>query len=252
MLNNVVCLAGPRRLRAENSTLAVVVVATVVSLAVFFSAAAANAGSIGSRLTLDDLVNDQLTLVSDNEEVVFSNFQVETTPGWGDLTDYIVLKLWSGFEIFGPRPQAGGGPLEITLNYDVATLSDTRALAMTGANFGQWGDAHADDEVGIEAFNGYGGYGEEILDPYQGPVGSGGWKMDGDAWVFADMVGGASVTQIIRIGELYGLKGKWGLRTRFTTEEIETPPVPEPSTALMLGIGMAGLAYCGRRKARRA
>ena len=221
-----------------------VVSIAVATLALLISAASAEASSFSSSLTLDDLVGDGITLASRDHKLIFSNFQVEISGGSQDLSEYRVQALGNGFKLFGESTGPQVEFLDITLSYDVATAQENLVLtAMAVASLG-W-NKFGGNLVDVDAFN---RTGDQILDERRDTRSK---KMKYKFWRFSEVASSASVVESIRIDKT--IKGdRWHLKRRFKTGKVEPGVVPEPNTALMLGLGMIGLASYAQRKANSA
>lgn len=214
-------------------------------LAVGFFASTASAGSSGSYRTLDDLVNDGQTIGSKNGKLLFGNFQVEITGGSTDLSDYRVKKLKRGFKVYGKKTGSQDELLDIRLTYDVDTVSSQRSIKSAGLSSKRW-TKYDESSVVFEAFS---DDGSSILSESRSHEGS---KMkDNQYWAFNPRTGSMSIEETISISKVNKGK-KWNLKHSFeTTKHAPIAPVPEPSTALLLAMGMVGVATHAQKKRNR-
>jgi len=189
-----------------------------------------------SDLTLFDLVDGELSLTTQNEEVVFTNFAVDISGGSEDLEDYAIQTSLDGFKISSEVAPIAA-TLEIVLTYDVTTALETLAFDSAGFNVAN-GDVPVDSLLEI-----YNGQGQSIIE--DGRVGNNA-HVEIPFWVFTETARTAYVVQRMTV-DLNELDGGWIVRNRFKTTDVP-PPVPEPNTALLLGTGMVGLARYARRR----
>lgn len=218
-----------------------------VAIMLFVSFSTASADSFGSGMTLDDLVNGGMTFTARNGELLFSDFQVQISGGSDDLSGYNVKLRSNGFKLYGQRTDQASEFLDITLSYDVATTSESRVLASVGIASSKW-NKHSDNELALQVMNEGGGL---ILDESRDTNGK---RMKNKYWSYSETVDTVRVVETIRISR-FSKKGKWNLRRRFKTTKGSAPdftPVPEPNTAMLVGLGIIGLASYARRNGRRS
>jgi hypothetical protein len=206
-------------------------------------------GSAASALTLDELANGGQSFVSGNGALTFGEFDVTASSGLDpDLTKYTIEVIDDGFELRGPINAADGEQDDLFVAYSV-----TGSSAITGASLffnGQTLPA----VPGVAA-----SVAEDFLD---------GANVLGSLFV-ARTGGGldqpsatlqlASPTASLRVEKDILVDSRFDQIPDSTAaiasislvrQQFEVAVIPEPTTVLMLGAGLAGLAVAGR--ARRA
>ncbi len=239
MLNQVVRLGAAKGSAAIRRLALLSLLMSAAFFAVFVTPAGADPILPPSDLTLDDLVNGDVSLYSLNDELVFTNWAVEISGGSQDLEDYTIQELWDGFKISSEAAPAEE-ILDIVLTYDVTTLRETLALHAAGFTV-------IDTDRGVSALlDAYNSDGDSILE--DGRVGNLA-HLEIPFWTFTEIARTASVVERISV-DSNEFGGEWILRHRFKTKEVDPipPPVPEPNTALLLGAGMVGLARYARKR----
>lgn len=236
MLSDVVRFSAPQQLRRAG--LAVLSLAVLSCLLLVTSTASATKS--GSRATLDDLVNGDAIILSSGGGLRFSNFQVEITGGNADLSKYKIQGRFNGFKLYGAKPRVEDEALNIRLSYDVETVRSDHAMTAVGLSSHKW-NKYGGNVAFIEVLN---QAAEEIA---SGTRIEDRKKFDRIYYDFSEFAQFASVNEEIRIDK--SGKKKWKLKRRFLVNNDYIPaPIPEPNTALMLGLGMAGFATYSRRR----
>ena len=240
MLSSVVWRPGVQRLRAN-------AIAAVLALlfTMLLSPSNATATSSGSGLTLEDLVEDNLTMDSKNGNLRFSNFAVEISGGSDDLSVYRVSDRFDGFKIFGPETETQEDFLNIRLSYDVEDIREETAMVSVGLSSNRWNPEQTNSAF-IEVFD---EYGESLVSDLVELTTS---DFGADDAYFSEYSVHVSVFEDIKIDKSENAE-KWNLNRRFRSKKkIPMDPVPEPNTALLVSMGIVGLAAVGRRRGKRA
>lgn len=236
MLNQAVRHGAANPFAAIRALALASALATVFAFA-FASTASADPYLPPTDLTLADLIDDDLSLTSLNEEVVFTNFAVEINGGSQNIEDYAIQQLIDGFKVTGPA--SPGEVIDIVLRYDVTTTQEDLALWVAGFTV-------IDSDQGVSStLEAYNLLGQSILEPKQTKNG-----ISPNFYAFTEVTRQAAIVQRMNIdlGQYGG--GEWIVRNRFKTLQVDDipPPVPEPNTALLLGFGIAGLARYARKR----
>lgn len=240
MLSHVVRFPGVQRFRVS-----AIAVTFALFVTMLLSASTATATSSRSGLTLEDLVQDNLTLDSKNDNLRFSNFAVEITGGSDDLSDYRVRSRWSGFKIYGPKTGKQDDFLNIRLSYDVENLEEDMAMVSVGLSSTRWNSKRTNSAF-IEVFDEDGESLVSDLVERRKP------KFSADYAAFSEQSMRVSVFEDIKIDKSEKAK-KWSLNRRFRSKKkIPMDPIPEPNTALLVSMGIVGLAAVGRKRAKKA
>lgn len=191
--------------------------------------------SAAATYTLDDLVNGGQTFTSDNGLLTFSDFAVSKSKGLSsDLTLYTVTTLADGFSLSSAEFDAQtGGMRKLDFEYFVTSTGG----AITGASMvlnGSASSGRAKVEKDIEDSGS--DQGTFLIAQIRGSD-----LTDTDSDTFSP---GASVFEVeeqIRIKKVATLGS---IDDSFT--------VPEPTGLSLLAAGLSGLAWLGRKRARRA
>jgi len=232
-------------------------------------------------ISLQDLV-DGATFDSGNGELTFSGFTAEVSGVASDNLDlYRVIPTDDGFKIFSPLGSWFGKDAALNLGYDVDAADGKEIVGMSmsflGIAFGN-GAAGAmatvfagDEELGMLAVgdrsdNGHshhhghkpwlGGFGPHGK---RGPFGD--WDDDdhgpddfrphGKPWDSLDLEDGYA--QISVLEKIFANAGGFGFCGGFgkvigIDHSFETRMIPEPGTALLLGLAALGLRGARRRR----
>ena len=239
-MSSVVWCPGVQRLRAN-------AIAAVLALlfAMLLSPATATATSSGWGPTLEDLVEDNLTIHSSNDNLRFSNFAVEISGGSDDLSVYKVRERFDGFIIYGPETDEQDDFLNIRLSYDVEDIREETAMVSVGLSSTQWNPEQTNSAF-IEVFD---EYGESLVSDLVELKTS---DFGADDAFFSEYSVSVSVFEDIKIDKSENAE-KWNLNRRFRSKKkIPMDPVPEPNTALLVSMGIVGLAAVSRRRGKRA
>jgi len=194
-------------------------------------------------ISLARLVEGGGSFSSRNGEVIFGDFQADTlgiAPEKLDL--YRVVPIADGFRLLTPLFALFGKNAALDLSYTVdaadglliesASIS-LQSAAIFGKAFASMSlfdgrDLLAELEVGQRGFH--------------HRHGKNGKNKKRDEVVLSEAIAGFSVEELI------GLKTGLFAATRSVHHRFGTTVVPEPGTALLMGLGLAGLSIAGRRR----
>jgi len=219
-------------------------VAWVAALLVLAAATAAKALPETSAMTLEDLANGA-QLISSDGKLTFGGFDIALS-GVGplDLEDYAVWETEDGFGVSGSKGTGFRG-LNISLAYDV-TVMDEFAIAAISVEIGRH------DSVGINGARLRASSGEDEL-------GTALWRKfssKSSSTEIDDL--GEGVSSMSALESIVILAGddmsEWSSLRSFASvmSDDGNTSVPEPSTAMMLGLGLVCLASFARNHSRRS
>ncbi len=201
-------------------------------------------------ISLGRLVAGGGSFTSRNGEVIFSDFDANVRGiGIRNLDLYRVIPISDGFKLWTPLVSALGknSGLELTYSVDAADglLLDSASLslqsaAIFGKTFASMDLFDGDDLIAELDVSGRGLFGKGR---YHGRHGGGGKSNRRDEVTFEAIAG-------LTVDEVIGLKTGLLAATRKVTHRFGTQVIPEPGTALLMGLGLAGLAIAGGRKGR--
>lgn len=180
--------------------------------------------------TLEDLLIPGATITSGNG-VTYSNFGVKTK-GKGlslDLSKYTVVSTGDGFLLTGDLSESKKGG-KLKLSYDVTGPDLIGADLAIAAGTGSKGKIKVKERL----------FGQKKLDKLTAKL-----KDTSDSAVLAAL-GSLRVEETIKIKGDFFQAGS-GSSVDHSFSMVHTP---EPTTALMLAAGLAGLAAAGRRRSR--
>ena len=193
--------------------------------------------------SLAELIDDQISFSSLKEHMIFSDFQLLSTSIDESILDrYEVIPNRFGFWIFSPDFEPAD-PAEIAFSY--------RAEAAPGLRFNTVGlsmarlenaPINAIGDMWVESITGAMLAELDVSIQNGSPLGCGsgcGRRYDSD-WATI------TPTQVLQISTFIDTGTPpvdWKTSQKFITE-----PIPEPSTALLLGLGIAGLALRRRNR----
>jgi hypothetical protein len=204
-------------------------------------ASTASAVTVSTRVSLEDFVNGGDFLLSSEGGLRFSDFAVEISGGDADILDYELKGNFNGFKIYGDGIGQQTETVDIRLTYNVESLLLDRRLTAVGLSSYKW-NMYGGNTASIKVF----GSDDQViafetrLEDRQ--------NFDLEYYDFSEFVVSARVTEVIRIDP--SSKGKsWELQRRFTVGK-GFDPVPEPNTALMVGLGIVGISGYARKRRR--
>ena len=204
-------------------------------------ASTASAGTVSTRVSLEDLVNDGDVLLSSDYTLRFSDFAVAISGGDADISDYELKRKSDGFRIYGDDIGRQTETIDIRLSYNVETLELDHRLIAVGLSSEEWNE-YGGNTASIEVF---GSEGQVIA---SGTRLEDSEEFDREYYYFSERVASARVTEVITI-DPSSEEEDWELRRRFKVKD-GFAPVPEPNTALMVGFGIAGIAGYARKRRR--
>ncbi len=205
-------------------------------------ASTASAGTVSTRVSLEDLVNGGDVLLSYGGSLRFSDFAVEISGGDVDISDYELKGSFKGFTIYGDDIDKQTETIDIRLTYNVETLRLDHRLIAVGLSFYKWNTHGGGNSASIEVFGS------------EGQVIASGTRLEDwnifhrEYHYFSELVASARVTELITIDPSRKWK-HWKLNRRFKAKD-GFAPIPEPNTALMFGFGIAGIAGYARKRRR--
>ena len=205
-------------------------------------ASTASAGTVSTRVSLEDLVNGEDVLLSYGGSLRFSDFAVEISGGDVDISDYELKGSFKGFTIYGDDIDKQTETIDIRLTYNVETLRLDHRLIAVGLSFYKWNTHGGGNSASIEVFGS------------EGQVIASGTRLEDwnifhrEYHYFSELVASARVTELITIDPSRKWK-HWKLNRRFKAKD-GFAPIPEPNTALMFGFGIAGIAGYARKRRR--
>ena len=194
--------------------------------------------------TLAELIDDQTSFSSLNETVVFSDFTLLSSgidPGFLEL--YEVIPNRFGFWVFSPD-YGLADPSELGFSYQVEAAAGLN-ISSVAQSLSRLEDADMDatSEMWVENLSG------SLLAELEVAIQNGAipgcklpcWRRYDSDWISISATNKLQISEFIGSGVIP--PAEWKLSQKYFTE-----PVPEPSTALLIGLGLAGIAF--RRRSR--
>lgn len=191
-------------------------------------------------LTLADLAAGG-SLTSGNGLLLFDDFDFVVSGALStDLSNYSVVALDDGFRIAGPIGVAENGVGDLLLEYSVSTTGE--GTQISGASLLFNGAASGEGSLASVSEDFFGRPSPVFIGDLLVGVTGGGISDKTDELGLEPTVELRVLKDILVIGGEQGFATISAVDQRFAT-------VPEPGTALLLGLGLAGLAFAGRRRA---
>jgi len=232
---------------------------TIALLGSLPAAATSFGGSVGGpwpagSIALSDLVSGAIqSFDSRNLKLTFSDFWLDYDgQAAPDVTGYRVLPIGNGFKLIAPRPGSPANGSDFDLRYAVDAAD---GLGISQVHIGLLGAAWR-RQASILL---------DVLDPQsqellaQLGVGNApgspvfclpGRGNGGKRWDYArldDLLASLLLDEHVSSGQGFFYDGGWAVSHRFKT--VAVPVVPEPTTALLTGMGLLGLGLVRRRRA---
>ena len=173
---------------------------------------------------------------SQNGDLTFGHFSAEVSGhALRNLDFYRVIRLDDGFRLYAPMIALFGSDAQVELGYSVEAADGQQIDAISLSFLG--GAIFGGTQTRLSAFD---RGGDELATLRVFNTGIFGRNVHADHSRLGEAVNALLVDETIEVRSgLFSLA--WRVDHRF-----RTAPIPEPTTALLLGLGMAGLAFAGR------